>query len=233
MSHELRTPLNGILGLSEAMQHGAYGDLNEAQKKSLATIRKSGKHLLELINDVLDLSKIEAGKMELASSVVSVNQVCGDALSMVHKQLELRQQTLHFSPGPDVQVQGDERRLRQILLNLLSNASKFTGQGGTVGIEIDPDQRNSTVAITVWDEGIGVPQDKKALLFEPFVQIDSSSSRHHEGTGLGLSLVARLVRLHGGRIVVDSVEGVGSRFTVVFPMGGARVNGPISSTAEI
>ncbi|MGH7496809.1 MAG: PAS domain S-box protein [bacterium] len=218
MSHELRTPLNAILGLSEALQEQIYGDLNEKQLKALLSIEESGHHLLALINDILDLSKIEAGKLELEIGPVPVESVCQAGLRII-MQMAIRKQ-LKVSSTFDsavMTVQADGRRLKQILMNLLSNAVKFTPEHGAVGLEVHGEAEQGWVHFTVWDTGIGIPQKDMDQLFQPFVQLNATLARPHAGTGLGLALVRRMVELHGGSIAVQSEPGAGSRFTVTLP----------------
>jgi PAS domain S-box-containing protein len=224
MSHELRTPLNTVLGLSEALQEQVYGPLNERQLRSLGTIEESGRHLLALINDILDVSKIEAGKVQLDIAPVSIRSVCQASLGLI-KQSAFKKQLKTYS-GIDntlITIQADERRLKQILVNLLSNAVKFTPEGGEVGLEVVGDREREAVHFTVWDTGVGISDEDMARLFQPFVQLDSSLSREHAGTGLGLALVRRLTELHGGGVSLESGVGLGSRFTVSLPwrMGGS------------
>jgi PAS domain S-box-containing protein len=218
MSHELRTPLNAILGLSEALQEEIYGMLNEKQHKSLRTIEESGRHLLTLINDILDLSKIEAGRMELNIGPISIEPICQACLRIIKETANRKR--IKVAPTFEINtktVQADERRLKQILVNLLSNAVKFTSEGGTVGLEVTEDAEQQIVRFTVWDTGIGISKENLPLLFKPFVQLDSSLSRQHAGTGLGLALVSRMVDMLGGSILVESEVGKGSRFTVLLP----------------
>jgi len=236
MSHELRTPLNVIMGSAELLDHETFGDLNERQKKYANNIYESGRHLLALITDILDLSKIEAGKLELEADLVSVEGVCEATLRLVKQLAHKKEQTISLDIEPNVtMLSADERRLKQILVNLLSNAIKFTPSGGQVGLEIRGDADKEVIRFTVWDTGIGIaPADLKKL-FQPFVQIDSSSlTRHQEGTGLGLSLVSRLTELHNGGISVESEVGVGSRFTVLLPWSPAievETSAPINEPA--
>jgi signal transduction histidine kinase/ActR/RegA family two-component response regulator len=220
MSHELRTPLNTIIGSAEILQGEVFGELHGKQTKYVRNIDESGKHLLSLINDILDLSKIEAGRMELQFGPVAVESLCQASLRLVKelalkKQLQLQQQ---FSTTSKT-LSGDERRLKQILVNLLSNAIKFTPQGGQVGLEVTEDSERQVINFTVWDTGIGIAQEDMVRLFRPFEQLDSSLSRQYAGTGLGLSLVAKMVELHGGGVLVQSEVGQGSRFTVTLPRG--------------
>ena len=218
MSHELRTPLNAIMGLSEALQEQVYGVLNEKQLKTLHTIGESGRHLLLLINDILDLSKIEAGKLELEIGEVSIEVVCQASLRFV-KQAS-HDKRLGVSSTLDSKVttiQADERRLKQILVNLLSNAVKFTPEGGAIGLEVVGDLEQQAIHFTVWDTGRGISSEDMKQLFQPFVQLDSKLSRQYSGTGLGLSLVYRMVELHGGSVSLESEVAQGSRFTVSLP----------------
>ncbi|MBD2299276.1 PAS domain S-box protein [Nostoc sp. FACHB-190] len=225
MSHELRTPLNAILGMSEGLQESVFGSLNERQVKAIATIERSGRHLLELINDILDLSKIESGKLELQLSDVSVRSLCDASLTFV-KQMALKKNIRLNTciDGNIDSIQVDERRLRQVLINLLSNAVKFTPEGGSVTIEVRQETTEITSATNnahlyfhVIDTGIGIAPEEIGKLFQPFVQLDSSLNRHYNGTGLGLALVQRIVNLHGGTVSVSSKVGEGSCFTVRVP----------------
>lgn len=218
MSHELRTPLNAILGMSELLCAGVYGPLNERQVKSVRTIEDSGRHLLDLINDILDVAKIEASQEELELAPVSIEAICEASLGLI-KQNALKKQ-LKVSSTLDSAVTvlwADERRLKQILVNLLTNAVKFTPEGGSVGLEVAGDAERGAVHFAVWDTGIGIAAEDMERLFQPFVQLDSRLSREHTGTGLGLSLVQRLTEMHGGGVSVESEVGRGSRFTVSLP----------------
>ncbi len=218
MSHELRTPLNAVLGISEALQEEVYGPLNENQIMSLRSIEESGRHLLALINDILDLSKIEAGKLELELTPVPVEMICQASLRIIKQNAHNKRLTIHTSfDGAVTMIQADERRLKQILVNLLANAVKFTPEGGEIGLEVVGDTAVGAVHMTVWDTGIGIAEVDLARLFQPFVQLDSRLAREYGGTGLGLSLVQRMMDLHGGTVSVDSEMGKGSRFTISFP----------------
>ncbi len=218
MSHELRTPLNAILGLAEALQEEVYGSLTPKQRKSLATIEQSGKHLLDLINDILDLSKIESGKMSLSVSLVSVDSLCESSLTFIKQQAQQKNIRLayHIAPGLS-EIEVDERRIRQVLVNLLSNAVKFTPDGGQVSLQVTTDPDGEQLQLSVTDTGIGIAPENLNKLFKPFVQLDSSLSRRYAGTGLGLALVRRIVELQGGSIALDSEVGKGSCFTVNLP----------------
>jgi PAS domain S-box-containing protein len=218
MSHELRTPLNAILGLSEALQEQVYGPLSERQVKTLLSIEESGRHLLELINDILDLAKIGAGKLELTIEPVALEPLCQACLRLVRQAAQKKQLKLAAAIDPAVvQLNGDARRLKQVLINLLSNAVKFTPEGGSIGLEVIGDRARQVAQLSVWDTGIGIPAEQIEQLFQPFVQLDSRLARQYEGTGLGLALVYRMVEMHGGSIEVQSMVGAGSRFTVSLP----------------
>ncbi|MEK6752304.1 MAG: PAS domain S-box protein [Chloroflexota bacterium] len=237
MSHELRTPLNAVLGMSESLEEQIAGSLNEKQLKYIRTIRESGKHLLDLINDILDLSKIEAGRMELNISQVSVTALCEASLRMVKEQAQKKGLQTSLKIDPEVKViMGDERRLKQSLVNLLSNAVKFTQNNKSVGVEVQGNTRNQTVTFTVWDEGIGMAPDKLNLIFKPFVQLDAGLAREFSGTGLGLVLVAQMIRLHGGSVSVESKEERGSRFSITLPwvdmQGGSSTTGEMPQQAD-
>lgn len=222
MSHELRTPLNAVLGMSEALQEQVYGSLNEKQLQALSSIEESGRHLLALINDILDLSKIEAGKMQLDVSMVTLEDICQASLRFI-KQTALKKRikvSSTFEANAPEKLLADGLRLKQILVNLLSNAVKFTPEGGSIGLEVAGDDDRQAVHLTVWDTGIGIAPEQMSRLFQPFVQLDSRLSRRYAGTGLGLALVQRMVELHGGSISLESegIPGQGSRFTVSLPL---------------
>ncbi|OAN45071.1 histidine kinase [Chloroflexus islandicus] len=218
MSHELRTPLNAILALSESLLEELRGPLNERQQAAVRAIEASGRHLLALINDVLDLAKIEAGRMDISKEVVAVSDLCEASLTLVKEQAHKKQIRLSLSiDNPQTRFLADPRRIKQILVNLLSNAVKFTPDGGSVELQVTTDAAQGTIAFTVSDTGIGIAPEQMQSLFQPFVQLDSSLSRQHEGSGLGLALVRRLADLHGGSVSVTSEPGKGSIFTVTLP----------------
>ncbi len=219
MSHELRTPLTGILGLAELIDQGIYGSMDERQSHALRLIRSSGEHLLGLINDILDLSKVEAGMMELWLETVAVEDICHASLKFIQQAAQKKhiQWSLRHDPRV-IYLTADVRRLKQMLVNLLSNAVKFTPEGGRVGLEVEGDPARREVRFSVWDTGIGISPEQQQHLFKPFVQLNGSLTREHEGTGLGLALVHSLVELHGGRVTVESAgAGQGSRFTLTLP----------------
>jgi CheY-like chemotaxis protein/nitrogen-specific signal transduction histidine kinase len=218
MSHELRTPLNAILGISESLAEQISGSLNEKQIKYVGVISESGRHLLDLINDILDLSKIEAGKLEIDIQPISVERLCASSLRMVKELAQKKSLNVSLRIDENVKViLGDERRLKQSLVNLFSNAVKFTPQGKRIGLDVSGNAEMNEATFTVWDEGIGISQDDIKLLFQPFVQLNAGLTREYAGTGLGLSLVAQMVRLHGGRIELTSELGMGSRFMITLP----------------
>lgn len=218
MSHELRTPLNAILGKSEILHEGIQGPLNEKQAASIRVIEESGRHLLELINDILDLAKIESGKIDLDIQTVSIRGLCENSLQFVRQLAHKKQIKLQANISPTLKTcRADERRLKQILINLLSNAVKFTPNEGEVGLNISEDAEREVIQFQVWDSGIGISPEDMKRLFQPFVQLDSSLARSHEGTGLGLSLVYQLTEMHGGSVSLESQAGVGSCFTVTLP----------------
>lgn len=218
MSHELRTPLNAILGLSECLQEGIFSPLNTQQIEAISTIQQSSHHLLALINDILDLAKIEAKKLELQRELVSVSSLCETSLLFVRelaykKQIQL---TLTIETAP-THLWVDQRRMKQVLLNLLTNAIKFTPEGGQVSLAVTRESE-AVLAFSVIDSGIGIPPTDIDQIFQPFLQIDSRLNRQQRGTGLGLSLVKRIMELHGGTVVVTSEVGLGSCFRVELPL---------------
>ena len=223
MSHELRTPLNAILGLTEGLQDEIFGELNPAQIKALQTIDRSGTHLLELINDILDVAKIESGQIELEYAPTSVPLICQSSLTFIRQQAQKKRIQLEVKLPqdlPDIVV--DERRIRQVLINVLSNAVKFTPDNGRITLEatlLAPSDvtDHAFLRIAIADTGIGIAPEHLDRLFQPFVQIDSALNRQYTGTGLGLALVKRMVELHGGQVSVTSQEGVGSCFTIELP----------------
>ena len=262
MSHELRTPLNAILGLSECLQEEIFGPLNDNQKKSIATVERSGQHLLSLINDILDVSKIASGKLELDITEVSIHHLCSSSLAFVKAQASKKQIQLHTHISQDLSIiTVDERRMRQVLINLLTNAVKFTPIGGQVTIVIELESldldrqlalnspslskpltqesvdeffplQDFILRISVIDTGIGIAATDQAKLFQPFVQLDSSLNRTYEGTGLGLTLVKQIVELHGGYVELESKVGAGSCFTLSLPYCSSLTHGAMHPSTE-
>jgi signal transduction histidine kinase len=215
MSHELRTPLNAIIGFSQVLRDGLFGEVNAKQEEYLEDILTSGHHLLALINDVLDLSKVEAGQVQLELAPFSIQDALERGVSMVREQATRNgvQVTLHANDGLHV-VTGDERRVRQVIFNLLSNAVKFTSAGGSV--DVTATRANGEVRVSVADTGPGITEDDLGRIFEEFQQTEAGA-RQHEGTGLGLALSKRFVEMHGGRIWCDSEVGKGSTFVFTIP----------------
>jgi signal transduction histidine kinase/ActR/RegA family two-component response regulator len=240
MSHELRTPLNSILGFADLLQRQTGGTLTPRQLMHVQAIEKSGQHLLQLINDILDLSKIEAGKVELELAAVSIQRLCNECLKMIQPRAGKKRIALSLELDYRLkQALLDERRVSQMLINLLSNAVKFTPEEGTVKLrgrlaygyqlkqEFRPDRSpvncsTPYLCLEVIDTGIGIQQDKLPLLFRPFQQLDSSLARRHEGTGLGLVLTKRIAELHGGTVSAESQENKGSTFRVWLPLTEMR-----------
>ncbi len=218
MSHELRTPLTGVISLSEALLEEVYGELNEKQRKTIRTIESSGQHLLDLITDILDLSKIEAGQMALQIEKTSVSDICQSALQLIKGIANKKHHHVSFSMNPvSASIDADPRRLKQMLVNLLSNSVKFTPEGGQIGLEVIGDEAAEVMRFAVSDTGIGIAPEMFPMLFKPFVQLDSRLSRQYSGTGLGLSLVQRMAELHGGSVDLESKVGRGTCFTIRLP----------------
>jgi signal transduction histidine kinase len=215
MSHELRTPLNAILGFSQVLRERLFGDINEKQEEYLDDILSSGNHLLSLINDVLDLSKVEAGQVELEAAPFSLREALESGVVMVRERATKDGVRIALSADLDVDtLEGDERRVRQVIFNLLSNAVKFTPAGGAV--EVNAAQVDSEVRVSVADTGPGISSEDQERIFEEFQQTEVGVEQR-EGTGLGLALSKRLVELHGGRIWVESELGKGSTFVFTLP----------------
>ena len=216
MSHELRTPLNAVIGFSEVLSERMFGELNDKQAEYVQDINASGTHLLSLINDILDLSKIEAGRMELELADFHLPQAIEDALVLVRERALRRGITLEHSIDPRLgEIQGDERKVKQVLLNLLSNAIKFTPEGGRVGVRAAPVDEHVEVAVS--DTGVGIAPEDQEAVFEEFRQVGTAEKRA-EGTGLGLALARKFIELHGGQIWVKSQVGAGSTFTFTIPV---------------
>jgi len=221
MSHELRTPLNSIIGFTGIMLQGLAGPLNPEQEKQLGMVQNSARHLLALINDVLDISKIEAGELHISKEPVDVRKAVETVCTTLKKSAEDKGLVLDADIAPDTGIIiGDQRRIEQILINLINNAIKFTEQGY---VRVKSLRKDNTVEITVSDTGIGIEEEEMQKLFKPFQQVDTGTTRKHEGTGLGLSICKKLVELHGGTISVTSTPGKGSIFTVHLPAGDPSV----------
>ena len=217
MSHELRTPLNAVIGFSEVLLQRMFGELNAKQDEYLKDIYASGQHLLSLINDILDLSKIEAGRMELTSAPFHLPSALENAVTLVKERAARHGITLELDLDPRLrELVGDERKVKQVLLNLLSNAVKFTPEGGRVSLKAG--LSDGAVKIAVTDTGIGIAPEDQAAIFEEFRQVGSDETRKQEGTGLGLTLAKKFIELHGGRIWVESELGRGSTFTFTVPV---------------
>jgi signal transduction histidine kinase/CheY-like chemotaxis protein len=228
MSHELRTPLNAIIGFSEVLLERLFGELTAKQEEYLRDILDSGRHLLSLINDILDLSKVEAGRIELELGHFSLPETLENGLTMVRERASRHGIALSLDVDPTLEViAADERKVKQVVFNLLSNAVKFTPNGGQVGITAA--QEDDGVRITVWDTGIGIAPEDQERIFEAFQQVGARYAEQREGTGLGLALAKRFVALHGGRLAVESAVGQGSRFTFTLPVRTAR---PVEATVE-
>ncbi|HEV8468319.1 MAG TPA: GAF domain-containing protein [Candidatus Limnocylindria bacterium] len=216
MSHELRTPLNAIIGFSEVLLERMFGELNTKQEDYLRDILGSGRHLLTLINDILDLSKIEAGRMELERSIFSLRTALENGVTMVRERAGRHDIAIALDLGQGLEeVAGDERKIKQVIYNLLSNAVKFTPDGGRVNVTAA--RENGTATVTVRDTGIGIAPEDQERIFEEFSQVGRDPERSREGTGLGLTLSKRFVELHGGTIKVESAPGQGSSFTFTLP----------------
>ena len=219
MSHELRTPLNAVIGFSQLLEQQYFGELNDKQLEYIHEIEGAGGHLLDLINDILDLSKIEAGRMELELERLELAELLESCARLVRERATRAGLDLSLEVVPGLCVSGDKRKLKQVIVNLLSNAVKFTPSGGRVILKAFPlrrgaDVRDGDIEISVEDTGIGIPLEDQERLFTPFTQVDGSLARRHEGTGLGLALSKRLTELHGGVIEVRSAPGQGSIFSL-------------------
>jgi signal transduction histidine kinase len=215
MNHELRTPLTAIIGFSSVLLEKLFGPLNDKQEQYVKGIHKCGYQQLNLINDLLDLAKIEAGREELDIVTLSVEPICQDCLAVIREQAIIRGLELLLEIAPDVTIcNADERRLRQILLNLLSNAVKFTEYGF---VKLKVEKKSGFINFAVIDTGIGIAPEDQPKLFHTFQQVGSDRDRQRQGTGLGLALSRNLARLHGGDITLQSELGKGSNFTLVIP----------------
>ena len=217
MSHELRTPLNGIIGFSELLVDEKIGPLNPRQREFLGDILRSGQHLLQLINDVLDLSRVEAGKLVLYPELFETEKAIREICAVVSPMTKKKGIKVSVAVAPSAQsVVLDPHKFKQVLYNLLSNAAKFTDEGGAIGVEAALED-NGRLRLSVRDDGVGIAAEDLDRVFQEFTQIDSGSARRNEGTGLGLALTRKLAEFQGGGIEVDSRLGVGSVFTVRLP----------------
>jgi signal transduction histidine kinase len=217
MSHELRTPLNAVIGFSEVLLERMFGEVNPKQEEYLTDILSSGKHLLSLINDILDLSKIEAGRMELEAQPFDLPGALDNALTLIRERAARHGLKLEVTVDPRLgEVKGEERKVKQVLLNLLSNAVKFTPEGGKISIAAH--LKDGMAEVSVADTGVGIAQEDQEAIFEEFRQVGTDYARKREGTGLGLALARRLVELHGGKLWVQSEPGQGSTFTFTLPV---------------
>jgi signal transduction histidine kinase len=218
VSHELRTPLNAIIGFSEVLLEKLFGELNDKQNEYVDDILSSGRHLLSLINDILDLSKIEAGRMELEVTTFHLPDAIENALLLIRERASRHGIKLDRLVDDRIgDFTGDERKVKQVLVNLLSNAVKFTPEGGQIKVEAT--EGDSAVIVSVADTGIGIAKDDQEAIFEEFRQASGNYAQKREGTGLGLTLTRKFVELHGGKIWVESEVGKGSRFTFTLPIG--------------
>jgi signal transduction histidine kinase len=216
MSHELRTPLNAIIGFSEVLADAMFGEVNEKQAEYLGDIQESGRHLLSLINDILDLSKIEAGRMELEPADFDLPGAIDNALTLVRERAGRRGIALGREIDERVgMIRGDERKVKQVVLNLLSNALKFTPEGGRIDVRATVSE--GTAEVSVADTGVGIAPEDQEAVFEEFRQVGTADKKV-EGTGLGLALSRKFIELHGGRIWVKSEVGTGSTFTFTLPV---------------
>jgi len=224
MSHELRTPLNAILGYTELILDNVYGEVPEKAQKTLARVQTNGKHLLGLINDVLDLSKIEAGQFNLSLADYSVKDVVYNVFSAVESLANNKKLALKVELASDLpRAHGDERRLTQVLLNLVGNAIKFTDEGE---VAIKASRANGSVTVAVRDTGPGISLADQTKIFEEFQQADSSTTKEKGGTGLGLAIAKRIVEMHGGRLWVESELGHGSTFSFTVPVTAQQEGRP-------
>ena len=217
MSHELRTPLNAIIGFSEALNLKIFGELNEKQSEYIRDINSSGIHLLGMINDLLDLSKIESGKMQLSKEIFNVKSAIKEALNIVSPLLIQKKQNLKFEcKDESFEISADRRKFHQILYNLISNAIKFTPENGDIEIKATKDGK--FLKVSVKDNGIGIAREFHEKIFDKFQQVDSSFSTKQGSTGLGLTITKELVKLHNGKIILESQLNKGATFIFTLPI---------------
>jgi cell cycle sensor histidine kinase DivJ len=237
MSHELRTPLNAVIGFSEILNRELFGTLGEARYRDYARlIHESGEHLLNVVNDILDMSKIEAGKFKIVKEPFNVAELVASCCDIMGHAAEQRSLSLIVDVAPGIpELPADKRACKQMLLNLISNAIKFTDPGGWV--RVSARRVDGNIELSVADNGIGIDEADLPKLGNPFVQANNSYDRHHDGAGLGLSVVKGLARLHGGRLELVSVPEQGTTATIVLPLEGAGesveapMEGPEASAA--
>jgi signal transduction histidine kinase len=223
MSHELRTPLNAIIGFSEMLKEEYFGEMNEKQMEYSVDIHSSGKHLLSLINDILDLSKVEAGRMELEVSEFDLPMAIENAMTLIKERAARHGINLEVSVDEKLDCfHGDERKFKQILVNLLTNAVKFTPEGGRISVAAG--KNNDVVEVSVADTGVGIAPGDQERIFEEFRQAKGDVTNKAEGTGLGLTLTRKIIELHGGKIWVESELGKGATFSFTLPEGTCQAN---------
>ena len=224
MSHELRTPLNGIIGFSEVLQDQLFGSLNKKQEEYVGNVLVCSRHLLSLISDILDMSKIEAGKMELDRSRFNIHEICRECVELLRDKASKRMVQVSFTPdtaSAGMIVSADERRIKQILYNLIDNGIKYNKPTGSVSVTVNrviDGNSPEEIEIVVADTGLGISSESMERLFKPFSQLFRTHVERTEGTGLGLALTKHLVEMHGGKIFVESDFGKGSRFVVLLPI---------------
>lgn len=217
VSHELRTPLNAILGFAQIMSAETFGPISQSQyKEYVSFIQKSAFHLLGLINDILDLSRVESGKMVLNETRINLNQILKEVMDLISQYPNASERNINLNLNQNIILLADERALKQIFLNILSNAIKFTQKGGNINVYMDEKTLNG-ITLVFEDDGIGIPKDKVSVLFQPFTQIENILTRSHQGSGLGLVLVKKMVILHQGTVCLESEEGKGTKLIVHFP----------------
>ncbi len=216
MSHELRTPLTSVLGFVGLLEGERHGEMTESQTEFVTTIRRNAEHLLSLINDILDVAKTEAGQSELKKSVVDLDELVRQCLQMIAGRALENHLEVVASPTMLGEAIVDDRKIRQIILNLLANACKFTPERGQIGVR--GERKETQISITVWDTGIGIGPDHQKSIFDRFKQLDTGDSRKYSGTGLGLTLAKKFIEMHGGEIIVESKPGKGSEFTFSIPI---------------
>jgi PAS domain S-box-containing protein len=220
MSHELRTPLNAIGGYTQLIELGVHGPISDGQRDALERIMNAQRHLLRLINDVLELSRIEAGRVDFTLENVAVAEVITSVMPMLEPQMAAGGLTSTMAVPADLVVRADREKMQQILINRLTNAVKFTAAGGSVSIDASADRANRQARVSVTDSGIGIAASKLASVFEPFVQVDVSQAGRKKGSGLGLAISRDLARGMSGDVVAHCAEGHGSTFTLLLPQGG-------------